>query len=73
MEDQDNSYCSAGNRLFGAFLKLQPIIVGNHMDKKVSRTKSKSQIFFDKWLSANELNEAEMSLMLSHQNHLFLD
>ena len=38
-----------------------------------SRTKSKSQKNFDKCLSANELNEAETSLMLSHQNHFFLD
>ena len=38
-----------------------------------SRTKSKSQKNFDKYLSANELNEAETSLMLSHQNHFFLD
>ena len=43
------------------------------MDKIVSRTKSKSQKNFDKYLSANELNEAETSLMLSHQNHFFLD
>ena len=36
-----------------------------------SKIKSKSQKNFDKCLSANELNEAETSLMLSHQNHHF--